>query len=44
MSESEHGTDVGRPDPFWNRVYIAVVINTVVVVSLLYGFSKYFSI
>ena len=43
MSESERGTDIGRPDPFWNRVYIAVVINTVVIVLLLYGFSKYFS-
>jgi hypothetical protein len=32
-----------RPSAFWNRVYIAVVATTVVVVTLLWAFSKYFS-
>ncbi len=32
-----------RPDSFWNRVYIAVVIFTFIVVTLLWAFSKYFS-
>jgi hypothetical protein len=32
-----------RPNAFWNRVYIAVVATTVVVVTLLWAFSKYFS-
>ena len=32
-----------RPGVFWNRVYAAVVATTVVVVTLLWGFSKYFS-
>ena len=32
-----------RPNAFWNRVYIAVVGTTVVVVTLLWAFSRYFS-
>jgi len=31
-----------RPNAFWNRVYIAVVIATFVVVTALWGFSQYF--
>lgn len=31
-----------RPNVFWNRVYIAVVITTFVVVTALWGFSQYF--
>jgi hypothetical protein len=32
-----------RPSTFWNRVYIAVVVTTIVVVTLLWAFSRYFS-
>jgi hypothetical protein len=32
-----------RPNAFWNRVYIAVIATTVVVVTLLWAFSRYFS-
>ena len=35
---------VEKPDAFWYRVYIAVVVNTVIVITLLWGFSHYFSI
>jgi hypothetical protein len=31
-----------RPDAFWNRVYVGVVIATFVVVTALWAFSKYF--
>ena len=31
-----------RPSVFWNRVYIAVVINTFIVVTVLWAFSRYF--
>lgn len=34
--------DNERPDTFWNRVYVAVVAATVVVVTLLWVFSRYF--
>jgi hypothetical protein len=32
-----------KPNRFWNRVYAAVIINTVIVVTLLWAFSRYFS-
>ena len=32
-----------KPDAFWRKVYIAVVITTVVMVTLLWAFSRYFS-
>ncbi len=32
-----------RPTPFWKKVYIAVVINTIVVIALLWAFGEYFS-
>lgn len=31
------------PDAWWYRVYIAVVIVTVLVISALWGFTRYFS-
>jgi len=31
-----------RPAAFWRKVYIAVVVNTFVVVTLLWAFSRYF--
>ena len=33
----------GKSDAFWKRVYFAVIVNTVVVVTLLWAFSRYFS-
>lgn len=32
-----------RPAEFWRRVYIAVIVWTFVVVTLLWAFSRYFS-
>jgi hypothetical protein len=34
---------VEKPSAFWNRVYIAVVVTTVAVVTLLWVFSRYFA-
>lgn len=41
-------TDAKQPPPekptaFWNRVYIAVVITTIIVIALLWTFSRYFA-
>lgn len=30
------------PDQFWKKIYIAVIVSTVVVISALYAFSRYF--
>jgi hypothetical protein len=35
--------DNEKPDYFWRRVYVAVIATTVVVVTLLWAFSRYFS-
>ena len=32
-----------KPAAFWNRIYIAVVITTFTVITLLWSFSRYFS-
>jgi hypothetical protein len=32
-----------KPDSFWKRVYVAVVVNTVLIVTMLWAFSRYFS-
>jgi uncharacterized BrkB/YihY/UPF0761 family membrane protein len=32
-----------KPDPWWYRVYAGVILTTVVVIALLWLFSKYFS-
>jgi hypothetical protein len=34
---------VERPNSFWNKVYLAVVLNTIVVIFLLWAFGEYFS-
>jgi len=31
------------PDSWWHRVYLAVVVTTVVVITALWAFSRYFS-
>ncbi len=32
-----------RPSPFWKKIYLAVVLNTIVVIALLWAFGEYFS-
>jgi hypothetical protein len=32
-----------KPSTFWNRIYLAVVGTTVVVITLLWAFSRYFA-
>jgi len=32
-----------KPNAWWNRVYLAVVITTVLVITALWLFSRYFS-
>lgn len=31
------------PDAWWHKIYVAVIVSTVVVISALWAFSKYFS-
>ncbi len=31
------------PDSWWYRVYFAVIITTILVISLLWAFSRYFA-
>ena len=31
------------PTPFWKKVYLAVVVNTIIVIALLWAFGEYFS-
>ncbi|MEO6051325.1 MAG: hypothetical protein ABIP78_08340 [Pyrinomonadaceae bacterium] len=38
----EHEAPAERPKAFWKKVYLAVVINAFVVVTLLWIFSRYF--
>ena len=40
---SDTKTVTERPETFWRRVYLAIVIVTFIVVTLLWLFSKYFS-
>lgn len=42
--ETENKTDVNElPDAWWHRVYWAVVITTIVIITALGLFTKYFS-
>ena len=41
MDENK-GPSPEMPDAFWKKVYFAVVINTIVVITLLWAFSRYF--
>ena len=31
------------PDEWWHKVYVGVMVTTVVVIALLWAFSRYFS-
>ncbi len=42
MDKNEKKVWPAKPDSFWNKVYLSVVIVTTVVVSLLWSFSIYF--
>jgi hypothetical protein len=35
--------DEEKSNAFWNRVYLAVVVTTVLVIAALWAFSRYFS-
>jgi hypothetical protein len=41
--EKEKKIVEGRPDFFWRRVYIAVIVTTFIVITALWSFSRYFS-
>ena len=41
MPEGE--IDIERPGTFWRKIYLAVIINTVLVIAALWLFSLYFS-
>lgn len=40
--EEQKGPTPEMPDRFWKKIYIAVMITTVVVISTLWAFSRYF--
>jgi hypothetical protein len=31
------------PDEWWYRIYLAVIVTTIIVISALWAFSRYFS-
>jgi hypothetical protein len=33
----------GRSDAFWRRIYLAVIVNTFLVITALWAFSRYFA-
>jgi len=41
--EKEEPNIEEKPDYFWRRVYLAVVVTTIVVIAALWTFSSYFS-
>ena len=43
MEEEKENEIVELPDEWWYRVYVAVIITTVLVIAALWAFSKYFS-
>ena len=42
MKESGEGKKELRSQSSWNRVYLAVVVTTIVVLSALWAFSRHF--
>jgi hypothetical protein len=43
MNQTEENLPGEKPDAFWYRVYAAVVATTVLVITALWAFSRYFS-
>jgi hypothetical protein len=41
--DPEVKTNVELPDSWWYKVYAAVILTTIVVITLLWAFSRYFS-
>ena len=41
INESEKVEEL--PDEWWYRVYVAVIVTTIIVISALGAFSRYFS-
>ena len=41
IKSDEHSEEL--PDNWWYRIYLAVIITTVLVISALWTFSRYFS-
>lgn len=42
--ENTEKTEVEElPDEWWYRVYLGVIVTTVLVISALWGFTRYFS-
>ena len=43
MMEKEPEIIEEKPNSFWNRVYFAVVVTTILVILALWAFTGYFS-
>lgn len=46
MNEREKTEPAKReelPDEWWRKIYVAVIVTTVIVISLLWLFSRYFA-
>ena len=41
--EKELETFREKPDSFWHRVYLAVVVTTILVIAALWAFTRFFS-
>jgi hypothetical protein len=41
--EQEKTPSAEMPDEWWYRVYLAVIVTTVLVIAALWAFSRYFS-
>lgn len=41
MNEAK-GPTPEMPDQFWRKIYVAVVITTVIVITALWAFGRYF--
>lgn len=42
-SKQDETERVELPDSWWYKVYAAVIVTTIVVITLLYAFSRYFA-
>ena len=42
MTEEQKEISAERSNAFWNRIYLYVVLNTIVVIALLWGFGEMF--
>ncbi|MGB5013756.1 MAG: hypothetical protein WBO68_06965 [Pyrinomonadaceae bacterium] len=41
--DEKKGPSPEMPDRFWKKIYLAVVVTTIVVITALWAFSQYFS-